>query len=885
MSNAIDFIIENGVLTTYVGREKEVTITDGVTAIGEEAFSWCSRLTNIVIPESVTAIGGSAFSGCRSLTSIVIPDSVTAIGGSAFYGCSSLTSIVIPDSVTAIGDWAFYGCSSLTSIVIPDSVTAIGGSAFEDCGSLTSIVIPDSVTAIGSSAFKGCKSLKSIVIPGSVTAIGDDAFEDCRSDLEIHVSSLEHYMRLKITDPHQLFVHDILITDITNLEGVTAIGERAFCGCNSLTSIVIPDSVTAIGDDAFGGCSSLTSIVIPGSVTAIGDDAFEDCRSDLEIHVSSLEHYMRLKITDPHQLFVHDILITDITNLEGVTAIGDYAFYGCSSLTSIVIPDSVTAIGDYAFLGCDSLKSIVIPDSVTSIGKSAFDGCSSLTSIVIPDSVTAISDWVFSSCWSLTSIVIPDSVTAIGEEAFSWCSRLTNIVIPDSVTAIGSDAFCDCRSLMSIVIPDSVKTIEKDAFKDCKALRDIRISPGTLAGCKDLCLWERAIPRLSLHDLIAVIKKCPKKLKKKAEKRILKSDDKEAMLYFEKQSRLEEYAAFHHTDADTLRDSILSDFGMDETGCKSWSLAGSFVTARMEKDLSITLLDANGKVLKSVPQKGADPAEFDTAKKELAQLKKDIASAAKLRNNRLLADFLEARPRSAESWKATYLNNPLLKALAKLVVWQQAENTFILDGDGTPIDASGKEITLGDGEILLAHPMEMGAELTRTWQAYFLSRHLSQPFAQVWEPVLDGSVITPDRYAGATIPQYMLMNKELHGITMKGQSKLKLRDCTANLKLVQGHHDWVNNEFEITDFRFEKFTRAVNHIAAHFDKGTVQGRLLKDDASAAQWLDYFTLAQITDFIARVTEKGDCPNSAAALLEYKQAKYPDTDPFADFVLEW
>ena len=66
---------------------------------------------------------------------------------------------------------------------------------------------------------------------------------------------------------------------------------------------------------------------------------------------------------------------------------------------------------------------------------------------------------------------------------------------------------------------------------------------------------------------------------------------------------------------------------------------------------------------------------------------------------------------------------------------------------------------------------------------------------------------------------------------------------------------------------------------------TVQGRLLKDDASAAQWLDYFTLAQLTDFIARVTEKGDCPNSTAALLEYKQAKYPDTDPFADFVLEW
>ena len=66
--------------------------------------------------------------------------------------------------------------------------------------------------------------------------------------------------------------------------------------------------------------------------------------------------------------------------------------------------------------------------------------------------------------------------------------------------------------------------------------------------------------------------------------------------------------------------------------------------------------------------------------------------------------------------------------------------------------------------------------------------------------------------------------------------------------------------------------------------GHVQGRLLKDDASAAQWLDYFTLAQITEFINLVTEKGDCPNSAAALLEYKNAKYPDADPFAEFVLD-
>ena len=114
-----------------------------------------------------------------------------------------------------------------------------------------------------------------------------------------------------------------------------------------------------------------------------------------------------------------------------VTAIGDYAFARCYSLTSVSIPDSVTSIGDGAFYSCSSLTSVSIPDSVTSIGDSAFYWCSSLTSVSIPDSVTAIESWAFYACSSLTSVSIPNSVTAIGDYAFSDCPNLT-LTVPRS---------------------------------------------------------------------------------------------------------------------------------------------------------------------------------------------------------------------------------------------------------------------------------------------------------------------------------------------------------------------------------------------------------------------------------------------------------------------
>ena len=197
---------------------------------------------------------------------------------------------------------------------------------------------------------------------------------------------------------------------------MTRIERRAFQGCRSLPSIALPDSVTYIGDRAFQGCRSLTSIVLPDGVTYIGARTFQGCNHLEQIDVDeNNSHYASID----GALFTKDCktLIRYPAGKkesmhkvpDGVTSIEWRAFYGCSSLTSIVLPNGVTSIGGEAFYRSRSLTSIVLPESVTSIGQDAFCGCSSLTSIVLPDGVTSIGDCAFCGCDSLEQIDVDDN--------------------------------------------------------------------------------------------------------------------------------------------------------------------------------------------------------------------------------------------------------------------------------------------------------------------------------------------------------------------------------------------------------------------------------------------------------------------------------------------
>ena len=483
----------------------DITIPDYVTSIYSSAFSECKNIISATMPTfaigyipqdslqtvvltSGEFIGNNAFQNCSSLTSVTIGNSVTSIGGRAFYGCSGLTSIIIPDGVTSIGSSAFENCDGLRTVTIGNSVMSIGERAFYGCSSLTSIIIPDGVTSIDSSAFGNCNGLRTVTIGNSVMSIGNDAFSGCAG-----------------------------LASATIGDNVTSIGERAFYGCSSLTSIIIPDGVTSIGDETFYECRSLESITIPfvgaknygTNNTHFGYifGASWGLDNDDYVPVSLKEVIITGGTSIEDYAFYGCSSLTSVTIGDRVTSIGDSAFYGCTGLTSVIIPDSVINIGEYSFYKCTSLATVIIPGSVTSIGDSAFYGCIGLTSVTIGNGVTNIGMWAFDGCTSLTSITIPDSVTSIGRWAFNDCSGLVyneygnayylgnnnnpyvvlvkakdNLIISctiyEQTKAICNNAFYGCTGLTSVIIPDSVTSIGRSAFPYCSGLMSITVEEG-----------------------------------------------------------------------------------------------------------------------------------------------------------------------------------------------------------------------------------------------------------------------------------------------------------------------------------------------------------------------------------------------------------------------
>ena len=440
---------------------KEVLLGNGVTSIGDYAFSGCSSLTNITIPSSVTSIGEDAFYGCEGFSvhitdlaawcnidfswrsywavfppicycsnplancsllflngtevkDLVIPNSVTEINAGAFYGYKGLTSVTIANSVTSIREGAFLGCSSLTSVNIPNSVTSIGYYAFFGCSSLTSITIPNSVTSIGELAFSGCSGLTSVTIPNSVTSIGRSVFSDCTSieKMTFHCQEIGSW----------------------------------FSNLRSVKEVIIGDEVKSIVECAFNGCSNLESVNI--------SDIAAWCNISFSSNPLSYAHHLFMNGEE-----VKDLIIPNI-----VTSIGNSAFSGCLSLTSVTIPNSVTSIGQRAFSDCNNLISVNISD------VAAWCQLNGGNQLLSPTCHLVINGLEMKN---IKNLVIPDGVTSIQPGAFKYGAGLTSVTIGNDVTSIGSEAFYECSDVTSVTIGSNTKSVGAKAFANCPEIKEV----------------------------------------------------------------------------------------------------------------------------------------------------------------------------------------------------------------------------------------------------------------------------------------------------------------------------------------------------------------------------------------------------------------------------
>ncbi len=420
-------------------------------------------------------------SGIRCL---IIGSGIKTIGSYAFADCTDLAEIIVPDGVISIGNGAFLQNSGAKRVVLPPSTVYIGHGALRDCSALTSVSLPDSMSnRLFLDMFEGCTNLKSVDIPDGITDIYEGDLASCPNWTDIYYDNWGRVWNRVVSN-----VRDS-IPDRMNVHFKDNIYDSGSCG----------ENVT-------------WTLTADGTLTISGTGAMTDYTYDSRSPWYSCRTYIKRVVMQ-----------------QGVTSIGDHAFWDCSGLTSVTIPDGVTSIGGDAFSGCAALTSVTIPGSVTNVGQYAFDNCSSLTDIYyggygtdwqklnvsIPTSATVhFKDNIYGKgdcginvTWELTGdgtliisgtgrisnysydnnapwyscrayikrVVIQQGVRAIGDRAFYYCENLTSVTIPDSVTSIGVETFSGCSGLTSVTIPDGVTSIGDYAFAYCVSLTSVTI--------------------------------------------------------------------------------------------------------------------------------------------------------------------------------------------------------------------------------------------------------------------------------------------------------------------------------------------------------------------------------------------------------------------------
>lgn len=504
----------------------EITVSEGVTSIGNNAFHSCKAESVDLQRTSLISIGKNAFSRCTMLTSIFIPESVQSIGSEAFSLCEGLSMVELPTTLTIIPDGIFTDCALLESITIPDTVTEIGANAFSKCTEFSLTGLPDGIKSIGAAAFEDCGRIEELVLPETLEHIGEAAFGgtiidkasfegtpekwkaiggDCGIECEVtfpnHICDFgsswqydtqKHWQSCSCGKTQNEGEHtgDGDTCTVCGAALSEALGSGSIDGGLSW-SLSRSGALTISGSGKMPDFSSVAnaapwdkqkdkiqSAVIESGVQSISGGAFSGCTALEKVSISDTVAQIDLNAFDGCTALAEFEVAADnkaFSSDGGVLFSAGKELLRCpvGKSADYTVPSGTVAIAGGAFKDCAKLERLVIPDSVTAIGKSAFENCAALKRITLPKSIAMLEALTFSGCASLAEITLPDGLKALGEKVFSGCAALKSVKIPAEVTVIPTEAFSGCVSLESITIPKSVSHINEHAFDGCTALKKV----------------------------------------------------------------------------------------------------------------------------------------------------------------------------------------------------------------------------------------------------------------------------------------------------------------------------------------------------------------------------------------------------------------------------
>ena len=377
-----------------------------------------------------------------------------------------------------------------------DGVVYIGKCLYAFKGEMpenTSVIVQEGTVHIVSSAFSGCTGLTSVEIPSSVTSIDSNAFSDCNGLKKVIVSDIAAWCGISFDNykSNPLYYAMHLYSDADT----------------EITQLVIPPSVTTIGYSAFYNCTGLTSVEIPSSVTKIRNIAFSGCTSLAKVTINSNAILSATTIRN-NLTTVFGSQVSEYVLGNEVTRIGEYAFYGCTGLTTVTLPPSVKVIERQVFQNCSNIERVNISDINAWMRIKFTDGRSNptfwsaslhlngeeVTEVTVPESITELGDQVFKGMKNLKTIKMHDGITSIGACAFQGCFSLQSFEWPKSLRHIGSGAFHQCRSFDKVDLSNTeVDSIPDVVFYMCYNLTDVTLQAnlkylGERAFGTDTCL-------------------------------------------------------------------------------------------------------------------------------------------------------------------------------------------------------------------------------------------------------------------------------------------------------------------------------------------------------------------------------------------------------------